>query len=483
MRETVTATPAAVGRRTAEFYRQSMQLAADDTTIMDTLRRLLPADILVTEPGIMAGYRTDRAPWAAAGHPAAVVRPRHTSHVQATVRACHDLRVPVVTRGAGTGLTGAANAVDGGIVLSTERLNEIIEINAAERYAVVRPGLTSDALRSEAAEHGLWYPPDPASAAWSTLGGNIATNAGGLCCAKYGVTRDYVLALEFVDGRGELHRVGRRTAKGVVGLDLAGLLVGSEGGLGVITEATLRLRPLSSQVRTVAAGFPSPRAAGHAVAAIRAAGLTPAALELLDQATLHAIDAWRSTGDLDAAVLIARVDSPDTTGEREATAVLDQFDAAGATWSTQSSDPREADELFAIRRLAYPSVERLGDVLTEDICVPVSALADVLDAVRLIAEHRDVTIATIAHAGDGNLHPLIVTDRGDRQAWERAQAAFDDLVDLALDHGGTISGEHGVGRLKRDGMRRELTAETVALQERIKSVFDPHAILNPGAML
>ncbi|WP_328532156.1 FAD-binding protein [Nocardioides sp. NBC_00368] len=460
-----------------------MRPDGDDTTTIDTLRRLLPADILVTDPNIMAGYRTDRAPWAAAGRPAAVVRPRHTSQVQATVRACHDLLVPVVTRGAGTGLTGAANAVDGGIVLSTEHLDGIVEINATERYAVVGPGLTSDALRDEAARHRLWYPPDPASAEWSTIGGNVATNAGGLCCAKYGVTRDYVMALEFVDGRGRLHRAGRRTAKGVVGLDIAGLLVGSEGALGVITEATLRLRPLSTQARTVVAGFPSLRSAGCAVAAVRAAGLTPAALELLDHATLRAIDTWHRTGDLDAAVLIARIDTSAAAGEAEAAAVLARFDAAGATWSTRSSDPREAEELFGIRRLAYPSVERLGDVLTEDICVPVSTLADVLEAVRLVAERREVTIATIAHAGDGNLHPLIVTERGDHAAADRARAAFDELIDLALAHGGTISGEHGVGRLKRGGMRRELTPEVVALQEQIKSVFDPRGILNPGAML
>lgn len=451
--------------------------------LLARLRTVLPDEVLVTDPDVMAGYSADRAPWAAAGRPTAVVRARDADQVQVVVSTAHDLRVPVVTRGAGTGLTGAANAVDGCIVLCTEHMDQIVEIDAPERLAVVRPGVTSDALRAAAAEHGLWYPPDPASSAWSSIGGNIATNAGGLCCTKYGVTRDYVLGLEFVDGRGQLHRVGRRTAKGVVGLDVTGLLVGSEGTLGVITEATLRLHPLPSAARTVAAGFSSIRAAGEAVAAIRRAGLTPAVLELLDAATLAAIDAWRSTGADDAALLMARVDTPAAAGEAETDAVLDCFEKAGAAWATRSADAREAEELFALRRMAYPAVEWMGDVLTEDFCVPVTALADVLDAVAGVATARDVTIATVAHAADGNLHPFIVTPPGDSAAKQRALAAFDDLMETALEHGGTISGEHGVGRLKRDGMRRELAPGLVELQQQVKSVFDPRWILNPGAML
>ncbi|WP_345001875.1 FAD-binding oxidoreductase, partial [Tsukamurella soli] len=400
----------------------------------------------------------------------------------ATVAACAGLGLPIVPRGAGTGLSGGANATEGSVVVAMDAMNAVLEIDPAERIAVVQPGVVNDDLRAACAEHGLWYPPDPASSPWSTIGGNVATNAGGLCCVKYGVTRDYVRALQVVTADGELTRIGRRTAKGVTGYDLVGLFVGSEGTLGLVTEITVRLRPLQATPRTIAGYFDSLIDAGRAVAAVGASGVIPAALELVDRQCLLAVDAWKHMDlAVDAnVVLLARTDAPGDAGLDEAETVRACFDGAGATWSAVSTDPVEAEALFAARRLAYPALERLGPVLTEDVCVPLGQVPSVLARIEEIGRRHDTVIANIAHAGDGNLHPLLVTPRGDDAARRRAQAAFDEIIAAALDAGGTVSGEHGIGLLKRPGLRAELSPATLAMHEAIKHALDPAGIFNPG---
>jgi glycolate oxidase len=445
----------------------------------------LPADRVTTDASVLGSYVHDEAEWAPHGTPVALVRPHTTAEVQQVVRACLAHGTPLVTRGAGTGLSGAANAVDGCVVLSTERMDAITEIDPVERLAVVQPGVVNDHLRKACAEEGLWYPPDPASAPWSTIGGNVATNAGGLCCVKYGVTRDYVLALEVVNGLGEVVRLGRRTAKGVVGYDLVGLLVGSEGTLGVVTEVTVRLRGARAPERTVVGGFDDVVAAGRAVEAIGASGVVPSALELIDRHCLQAVDDWKNMGlSADADVLLlGRTDAPGEAGDAEAAAMVRCFEEAGASYAAASTDQQEAEALFDARRLAYPALERLGPLLTEDVCVPKAAVPEMLARVEAAAQRHDVRIANIAHAGDGNLHPLIQTPPGDDAARERAQAAFQDIIDDALALGGTVSGEHGVGLLKRDGLHQELSAEVVAMQRAVKAALDPHGILNPGKVL
>src|SRR4051812_42173752 len=306
---------------------------ASDTVVADLLAAL-PADRVLTDDDVVRPYLQDEAAWADCGRPRAVVRPLETAEVAATVAVCARHRVPVVPRGAGTGLSGGANAVEGGVVLSTERMRRIVEIDAGERLAVVQAGVVNDVLRAAVAEQGLWSPPDPASAPWSTIGGNVATNAGGLCCVKYGVTRDYVLALEVVTATGEVVRLGRRTAKGVAGYDLVGLMVGSEGTLGVVTEVTVRLRPARSAAsRTVVRFFDTLAARGAAVA-IGAAGIVPSALELIDRHCLAAVDEWKNMGlSVDAnVVLLGRSDTPGAAGDAEAAAMLACFEEAGATW-------------------------------------------------------------------------------------------------------------------------------------------------------
>ena len=450
--------------------------------LTDDLRRELPADRLVQDADVMVGYRHDEAEWAAHGTPGIVVRPRTATEVQTVVRACIRHRTPLVTRGAGTGLSGGANSLDGCVVLSTEAMDDIAEINTLERLAVVGPGVVNDDLRAACAEQALWYPPDPASSPWSTIGGNVATNAGGVCCVKYGVTRDYVLGLQVVTGTGELVRLGRRTAKGVAGYDLAGLMVGSEGTLGVITEVTLRLRPARPAERTVAGYFSSVVDAGNAVAAVAASGTVPSALELIDRHCLLAVDAWKNMGlSVDAdVVLLGRTDAPGAAGDAEAEAMLAAFEDNGATWAAASADQAEADALFAARRLAYPALERLGPVLTEDVCVPKAMVPEMLARIDKIGNRHDVLIANIAHAGDGNLHPLLITPAGDTAARARAELAFHEIIADALDLGGTVTGEHGVGLLKMEGLADELAPAVLDLHRAVKAALDPHGILNPG---
>jgi len=459
--------------------------APTTATLVDELRAALPDGQLVDDPQIAASYRHDEAEWAPYGTPLAVVRARSTADVQAVVLACLRHGVPLVTRGAGTGLSGGANAVEGCVVLSTEQMTAVLEVDPVERLCVVQPGVVNDDLRAHVAGFGLWYPPDPASSPWSTIGGNVATNAGGLCCVKYGVTRDFVLGMEVVTGTGEVVRLGRRTAKGVAGYDLTGLMVGSEGTLGVVTEVTLRLRPARLPEHTVAGYFDSVVAAGEAVRAVGAAGITPSALELVDRHCLAAVDAWKNMGLSTEAqvVLLGRTDTPGAAGEAEADALLACFEAAGATWAARSTDQEEADALFAARRLAYPALERLGPVLTEDVCVPIAAVPAVLGRIEEIATEHDVLIANIAHAGDGNLHPLIITPPGDEPARARAQLAFDEIIVAALAAGGTVTGEHGVGLLKRPGLADEVGPAVMAMQRAVKQALDPAGILNPGKVV
>jgi glycolate oxidase len=469
-----------------------MSTVAESRTsvLIEHLSRELPADRLVVDTDVLASLSHDEAEWAPVGNAAVALRARTEGEISTAVRIAAELRVPVVTRGAGTGLSGGANAVDDCLILDVSRMAEVKELNAEDMTCVVQPGIVNNDLKAIVAEHGLWYPPDPASAPWSTIGGNVATNAGGLCCLKYGVTRDYVLGMRAVVGGpvgyGTAVTLGRRTNKGVAGLDVAGLMVGSEGTLGVVSEITLRLRPkLVGTPRTIVGAFSSLVDAGRAVATVTARGLIPFALELLDRESLRTVEEWKHMGlESDAAaLLLARVDTPGEGGEREADAIVEAFESADAMWAAKSTDDMEAEALFEARRLVYPAFERLGPVLTEDICVPRSKVPHMLAEVEAIAARHDVKIATIAHAGDGNLHPLLLTPVGDDAAARAAQSAFEELLDAAIAMGGTVTGEHGVGLLKMGGMERELDPGSLAMQHAIKDALDPLEIFNPGKVL
>ena len=457
--------------------------AVDHAPAIAGLRRMLRADQVLTDAASLDAYAHDDAEWAPYEPPLAVVLAEREQDVSAVVRLAAASGLRVVPRGAGTGLSGGANAMARSIVLSLERMTRIVEVNAAERYVVAEAGVINDTLREVVAGHGLWYPPDPASYRISTIGGNVATNAGGICCVKYGVTRDYVLGLRVVLADGDVVALGRRTAKGVTGYDLTALMVGSEGTLGIVTEVTLQLLPLGGrEERAVVGSFGSLRAAGVAVAEITAAGIVPSALELIDRTCVEAVDAWQGLGlphGVDT-MLLAKVDEVGAVGAELAASVARIMADAGAVSVEQAVDAAEVDRLFLARRLAYPALERLGPVLTEDICVPRGAVPEMLTRIQATAAEHDVVIANIAHAGDGNLHPLIIAPEGDDAAKARAKLAFDRIVDDCRELGGTVTGEHGVGLLKLPGAREELGSRVIDLHVAVKRALDPLGTLNPG---
>lgn len=444
--------------------------------VVDELRAALPDGRVVTDPDIVETYRADRAADVRPGQPLAVVRPTTTEQVQRIVRVASAHRTPVVTRGLGSGLSGGSAAIDGCVVLSTEALRHLA-IDAAAMLAECGPGLRNAELKAAAADRGLWYPPDPSSFEICSIGGNLATNAGGLCCVKYGVTTDYVLGLDVVLADGRLVRLGGRTVKDVAGYDLKRLFVGSEGTLGVITGAVLRLRPPPPPASTVVATFDSLASAGVAVSAV-VARVRPSMLELMDAAAVDAVEAVRPMG-LDtsaAALLLARTDGDPS----EAAFVAGQFRAAGATYVASTDDPDEGELLMGARRMAIPCVERLGSVLIEDIGVPIPRIPELLAEVEAIARRFDTAIPVIGHAGDGNFHPLVTFDPTDAAARARALAAFDAVMDTALSLDGTVTGEHGVGVLKARHLQRQLGDDVMDLHRRVKQALDPDRILNPG---
>jgi glycolate oxidase len=433
-----------------------------------------------TDPDEIQNFCHDEHSYVTPGRPCAVVHAESAADVQAAVRWAAEHRVPVIPRGGGTGIVGGTATTDGCLVISVARMTRIVELSPQDEIAVVEPGVINAHLDRAARAHGLMYAPDPSSYETCTIGGNLATNAGGLRCVKYGVTRDSVLGLEAVLANGELIRTGRRTVKGVTGYDLTGLLVGSEGTLGVITQATLRLRPAPKHPPvTVAAEFASVVDAAEAVWAIVRASVGPSLLELMDRATLEALDDWRHIG-LDPktnAMLLCQADGPDAAAAAETMA--DCCRAQAASVVAVSDDEAEAAQLLDIRRMAFTAIERMGACLIEDVCVPRSKLPDMFAAVERIAKAHDLAVPTVAHAGDGNLHPVFVFPRGPvipAQVWTAAEEVFR----AALDLGGTLTGEHGVGTLKRHWLKEELGDATMAAQLAVKHALDPLGIMNPG---
>ncbi|GAB7033245.1 FAD-linked oxidase C-terminal domain-containing protein [Streptomyces sp. NPDC021749] len=447
------------------------------------LRAGLPAEALLTDPEVTGSYARDMANFCAAGKPAVVVLPRTVEQVQHVMRTATALGVPVVPQGARTGVSGAANATDGCIVLSLVKMDRILEINPADRLAVVEPGVINAVLSRAVNEHGLCYPPDPSSWEMCTIGGNIGTAAGGLCCVKYGVTAEYVLGLDVVLADGRLLTTGRRTAKGVAGYDLTRLFVGSEGSLGVVVRATLALKPDPPQQLAMVAEFASVAAAGRAVCEIMARGHAPSLLELMDRTSIRAVNDMAQMGlpESTEVLLLAAFDTPDPSADLAAVGAL--CEEAGATQVVPAEGAAESDLLLQARRLAFTALERLKPaMLIDDVCVPRSQLAAMLQGTTAIADAYGLTIGVCAHAGDGNTHPLVCFDPADPDEERRAHASFDEIMALGLRLGGTITGEHGVGLLKKDWLARELGPVGMELHRSIKQVFDPQGILNPGKL-
>ncbi|MCI3245270.1 MULTISPECIES: FAD-binding oxidoreductase [Streptomyces] len=452
-------------------------------SLVDRLLAGLPAEAVLTDPDITVSYANDMASFCPAGSPAVVVLPRTVEQVQHVMRTATELRVPVVPQGARTGLSGGANATDGCIVLSLTKMDRILEINPVDRIAVVEPGVINAVLSREVGEHGLYYPPDPSSWEMCTIGGNIGTASGGLCCVKYGVTAEYVLGLEVVLADGRLMSTGRRTAKGVAGYDLTRLFVGSEGSLGIVVRAVLALRPKPPQQLVLAAEFASGAAACDAVCRIMEGGHVPSLLELMDRTTVKAVNDMAQMGlpETTEALLLAAFDTSDPAADLAAVGAL--CEAAGATQVVPADDVAESELLLQARRLSLTALEAVsGTTMIDDVCVPRSRLGDMLEGTERIAEKYQLTIGVVAHAGDGNTHPTVCFDAADPDESRRARESFDEIMALGLELGGTITGEHGVGVLKKEWLAREIGPVGLEMQRNIKQVFDPLNLLNPGKL-
>jgi len=454
-----------------------------NTTDLSALASAMAAGQVVIDPDRMANYRWDRAHDSSAGLPLAVVRAESTEDVQTVMRFAASRGIPVVPRGAGSGLSGGSSAIDGCLVVSTERMRRC-EVDPVTRTAVVGPGLLNAEVKAAAAEHGLWYPPDPSSYEFCSIGGNVATNAGGLCCVKYGVTTDYVLGLTVVLADGTAVELGGARLKDVAGLSLTKLFVGSEGALGIVTQIVLRLIPAQRPPSTLVATFSSLDESTQAVLEITRF-MRPSMLEFMDKASINAVEDVTKMG-LDrsaAAMLVIQSDEPEAHAAAEISRIAEICDTNAAT-EVFATDDAETGEAFVVaRRMAIPAVEQKGSLLLEDVGVPLPQLGALVRGIEAIALSHGLIIAVIAHAGDGNTHPLIVFDPADPAQAAHAQIAYGEIMGLAIELGGTITGEHGVGRLKKPWLGAYLGPDVLALNKRIKAALDPQGILNPGAVL
>ncbi|MFU8896820.1 MAG: FAD-binding oxidoreductase [Gammaproteobacteria bacterium] len=451
------------------------------SNIEAALRTAVGADGLLTDPADCWTYGYDNSRGQA--RPRAVVLPADTAAVQRIVEVCRRFRLPLTVRGRGTGTTGAAVPEDGGVVLSTERMAAVLKIDPANRVAVVQPGATNGAVQAAAGAAGFFWPPDPGSAEYCTIGGNLACNAAGPRALKYGTPRENTLGLEAVTGEGRIIRAGCYTTKGVVGLDLTRLLIGSEGTLAIITEATLKLSALPERVATLRAAYTDMHAAAAAVSRIMAQPVVPRVLEFLDGAALALLRA-RNPGDLPAGAGALLMIEADGLSEHLPAAVQAlQRAAAGEgllEWRA-ATDAAEAAALWAARKALSPALRSLAPKkINEDVVVPVSRIPELTDGLAALAAKHRVQIVSFGHAGNGNLHVNVLGEEADLP---RMHACVDEVFRLVLALQGTLSGEHGIGRSKRAFVGLEIGADTLELMWRLKDVFDPDGILNPGKSL
>jgi glycolate oxidase len=452
---------------------------------LDAVRAELPGLRLLEDEIDREAYRNDETAYLQTALPLAVALPTTTAEVSTLLRLASAHRVPVVPRGAGSGLSGGAAGIAGALTIALTRMDRVLEIDHDNLVVVTQPGIINAELKRAVAEEGLFYAPDPGSYEICSIGGNLGTNAGGLCCVKYGQTRDSVLGLEVVLADGRVIRTGGKNVKDVAGYALTHLFVGSQGTLGIITEATLRVRPMPPPRSTMLAFFPTLDAAGDAVARIARAGLNLVTIELLDQATIEAVDEAHHL-DLDrsaAAMLLLESDLAPDAAATELAGATAACEAAGSSSTLVAADPTEADWLRQARRLALRALERQGTVRMEDVGVPRSRVTDLLRAITAIGERHGVRIATFGHAGDGNLHPNFIFERDDPRAEELTELARADLYRAAIALGGTVTAEHGVGLSRRSALVEQVGPDVIGVMRSIKDALDPLGILNPGRVI
>jgi len=457
--------------------------AASEARVLERLREIVGAEHVIVDTEKVEPYAQDAVK--EKFPPEAVLLPSTAAEVASILWLANEARFPVTARGGGVGYTGGAVPVEGGVVIGTDRMNRIREISADDLYVTTEPGVTTYALQQAVEAEGLFYPPDPASYKESFIGGNIAENAGGIRSAKYGVTKHYVLGLEVVTPTGEIIHTGGKTSKNVVGFDLTGLMCGSEGMLGIITEATLRLLPLPEATNTVRATFHSMREACACVARFSRARVTPVAIEVLDRNSIRAVESMYAFGlaeDAEALLLVS-VDGSKEEVLRTSRLIEEVLREGGGYSLVRATTREEEDRLWDVRRALSPAIKRFGTLkFNEDVVVPRSRVPELIERVEEIGRRLQTFVVNFGHAGDGNIHVNFMCDREDKEAVRRAREAVRDTFGVAVELGGTISGEHGIGYVKAPYLDMALNYTTVEAMKRIKRALDPNGILNPGKM-
>ncbi len=463
-----------VGRRTTN---------ASNPEVVEKLRQIVGHENLLVESDKVEPYGADAVK--EKFPPEAVVFPESTDQMVAILKLANEYLFPVTARGGGVGYTGGAVPVEGGIVIGTDRMKKIIEINVDDLYAICQPGLTTYELQQAVEKHGLIFPPDPASYKDSFIGGNIAENAGGMRTPKYGVTKHYVLGLEVVTATGEVIRTGGKTVKNVVGFDLTGLMCGSEGMLGIITEATLKLLPTPETTTTVRANFHSMEAACRVLTKFTPEGLLPMAMEVIDKFCVAAVEenfAFGLSKDA-AAILLVAVDGSREEVEKNASTIVRIMGENGGFDILRSKSKEEEDKLWDVRRAISPSLMKYGTLkINEDVVVPRSKVPELVAKIEQIGKKHNTFVANFGHAGDGNIHVNFVVDRDNPDEIARARQCVAETFALSVELGGTISGEHGIGYVKAPYLDYAIDKPTLEIMKGIKKVFDPNGILNPGKM-
>jgi len=456
---------------------------ASKPEVLEKLKQIVGAENVLVEPEKVEPYGADAVK--EKFPPEAVVFPQNTEEMCEILKLANEYVFPVTARGGGVGYTGGAVPVDGGIVIGTDRMKKIIEINPDDLYVICQPGLTTFELQQAVEKHGLLFPPDPASYKDSYIGGNIAENAGGMRTPKYGVTKHSVLGLEVVTATGEIIRTGGRTVKNVVGFDLTGLMCGSEGLLGIITEATLKLLPMPEATSTVRASFKTMEEACKVLTKFTPEGLLPMAMEVVDKHCIKAIEENFAFGlSPDAgAILIVAVDGFKEEVERNAQTIERILRENGGFDILRSKTKEEEDKLWDVRRAISPSLMKYGTLkINEDVVVPRSKVPELIREVEEIGRKHDTFVANFGHAGDGNIHVNFLCNRDDAESIARARECVKETFALSVALGGSISGEHGIGYVKAAYLNMAIDAPTLEIMKNIKKVFDPKGILNPGKM-
>ena len=457
--------------------------SASDPLVIEKLQSIVGGENLIVDPERVEPYGADAVK--EKFPPEAVVFPESTEQMAAILRLANEYEFPVTARGGGVGYTGGAVPINGGIVIGTDRMNKIIEINADDLYIVCQPGLTTYEVQQAVEKEGLMFAPDPASYKDSFIGGNIAENAGGMRTPKYGVTKHHVLGLEVVTANGDVIRTGGKTVKNVVGFDLTGLMCGSEGMLGIITEATMKLLPIPEATSTVRANFRSMEAACKVLTKFTPEGILPMAMEVIDKFCVAAVEehfAFGLSKEAEAILLVA-VDGSREDVEKNAETIERVIGENGGFDILRARSKEEEDKLWDVRRAISPSLMKYGTLkINEDVVVPRSRVPELVARIEQIGKKYNTFVANFGHAGDGNIHVNFVVDREDPEQIVRARECVSETFKLSVELGGTISGEHGIGYVKAQYLTYAIDEPTLEIMKGIKRIFDPKGILNPGKM-